>query len=258
LATKKTPAAPAPAALVVPKKAQLVLPDNIRAKFATEVAQIQSRIAAPSGNRIKPTAKKTFRMPDGTENAGPLEAIIVDFVILNAFYEGAYDPDDILPPVCFAFGTDRGTISPHDKLPGEPVCESCAACPNNQFGSSGKGKACNNGYLLALLTPDADATTNFMTIKVSPTGLKHFDAYLRSIMQAVGAPPRAVVTEISLDPESEYASLRFGNPRPNDIIDITEDRLAEAQQMLSTPPDNWLAPPVEKAKPAKKAASRGR
>lgn len=222
--------------------AKVQLPADIKAGFASEIEAMQKRIGAPSGNRIKVTQKKTFRMPSGEENAGPIVACIVDFASANYFYQGVYDPDDILPPDCFALGTEVATMAPHDTVAANmKQASTCALCPQNQWGSAerGKGKACSNTRLLALLAPDANAETPIMVLRVSATGLRPFDAYVGSIARTFQTPPIAVFTSISFDPALDYPSLRFGEPEPvnAEFFQLAMSRRTEAQRILTTPPD---------------------
>lgn len=237
-------------------KAKINLPANISQQLASEVASITSRIGQPSGDRIKVTQSKRFRMPSGEEHAGPLRAVIVDFVSANFLYDGSFDPNDITPPKCAAIGVDIASMAPFDDAT-DVQCDTCAACPMNQFGSAGRGKACQNTRLLALLPEGADAETPLMVLKVSPTALRSFDGYVASIARSFQAPPVAVVTEISLDPNVDYPSLRFGNPTPCDpgLLQQALSRRDEARQRLNTKPD-FAAAAAAAAAPKKAANSR--
>lgn len=226
---------------VVPR-AQVQLPANIRAQLAAEVADIQKRIGVPAGNRIKVTQKKTFRLPTGEESAGPFQAVILDFVSANYFYPGVYDPEDITPPDCFAIGTEVATMAPHADVPADKKqAETCAVCPNNQFGSAlrGKGKACSNCYVLALLPANATEDSPIMTLRVSPTGLRAFDTYVGSIQRSFGTPPVGVITSIGFDPVPDFPSVRFGDPKPisDELLSLALARRDEARRIIATPPD---------------------
>ena len=247
-------AAAAPMEGSVVPRAQVNLPANIRAQLAAEVADIQKRIGAPSGNRIKVTQKKTFRLPTGEESAGPFEAIILDFVSANYFYPGVYDPEDITPPDCFAIGVEVATMAPHeDVLADKKQAEACAICPQNQFGSAqrGKGKACSNCRVLALLPVNATEDSPIMTLRVSPTGLRAFDTYVGSVQRSFGTPPIGVITSIGFDPTPDYPSVRFGDPKPitDELLALALKRRDEARQIIMTPPDTTSMKVVEVKKP---------
>jgi hypothetical protein len=98
-------------------KAKVTLPADIMKELSTEVESIQKRLMSPTGNRIRITQKKTFRMPSGEEGPGPIFGVILDFIVAHYYYTGAYDPEDIQPPECFALGTDISTMIPHVEAP---------------------------------------------------------------------------------------------------------------------------------------------
>lgn len=252
-------------------KAKVNLPVDVNAAMAAEMEQIQKRISAPSGDRIMVTQGKTFKLPNGSE-LDELEAIVVDFCAANFYYTEAYDRGNVVPPACFALGLEPAGLVASDNSP-DKQCASCAACWANQFGSSGKGKACQNTRLLALLTPDADAETPLYLLKVSPTAIKNFDAHVNSVANSFKMPVRAVVTQISFSQESEYATLRFKTLRPaeKDLLLMAHNRLEEARKRLLTEPDvlalkaaNDAPKAKAKAKPApvkalpKKVAAGGK
>lgn len=237
-------------------KAKVNLPVDINAQMAAEVAAIQSRISAPSGDRITATQQKTFKLPNGQE-VDTIEAIVVDFSAANMYYAAAYDRNNITPPDCFALGLEPAVLTPSDSAP-DKQAESCAGCWANQFGSSGKGKACTNTRLLALLPTDADAETPMMVLKVSPTGLRAFDGHVSSVVRSYSMPVRGVVTEISFSPDQEYATMRFRaiGPAPKDLVLLAQSRKDEAQARLLTEPDVSAAAVVAAPKSRKPAAGK--
>ena len=237
-------------------KAKLNLPVDINAQLQAEMAEIQKRISAPTGNRILVTQGKTFKLPNGDE-LDELEAVIVEFVAGNFYYTEAYDRNNIVPPACFALGLEPAGLCPSDNSP-DKQSDSCASCWANQWGSSGKGKACQNTRLLAILPPDADVETPIMTLKVSPTAIKSFDAHVGSVARTVGMPVRAVVTRINFS-EDDFASLRFSTLRPvdKDLLLLAQGRLEEARSILLTEPDVSNAKAADNSKtPAKKPAAK--
>lgn len=254
MATKKAaaPAAKAGTAVAVkkPSGGQVV---DIRAQMAAEIADLANRVGAPGGDTIKVTQDKKFELPDGTKTNGPLKLVIVDFIAANNFYQGAYDKDNITPPACFAIGLDPKAMTPSVNSPLKQ-CNTCVSCPMNQFGSDGAGKACKNGRVLAVLPPDADADTPLWVLKVSPTALKAFDGYVSTIARQFQVPPIGVVTTVSFDDNVTYASLRFGDPEPNQNLESHFGRKEEAKKRLLTEPDvsQFSAAPAKKATPPRR------
>ncbi len=234
---------------VSPKASSAIV--SIKDALARELAAQANKTAPPGGDVIQITQDKHFKLPDGTKHAGPLELVIVEFNSANTFYEGTYDPNNITPPACFAIGDIPTAMAPSDKSPVKQS-DSCGTCPMNQFGSSGKGKACKNTRVLAVLPPDADDDTPLWVLKVSPTALKAFDSYVAEIARKFNVPPVGVVTEVSFDPSQTYATLRFGNPTPNENLATHYSRKEEAQKRLLVEPDvsAYEAPAPAKGKAA--------
>jgi len=224
---------------------------SIQEQLKAQAAAMGERTQPAGGNKIR-TKGKNFILPDGTETPGPLELVIVDFTTVNKFYEGKYDPKNIAPPACFAIGVNPRSMTPSPNSPNLQA-DSCQGCPMNEFGSSGEGKACKNGRMLAVLPPEADDKTDLWILEVAPTGIKGFDGYVGSVARTFQMPPVSVVTTVSLDENVDYPRLMFGNPVPNENLEVCFARQAEAQELLRVEPDvsGYKAP-------AKAPAARGR
>jgi hypothetical protein len=236
MATSKPLKSAGPASTsVVPRKASAGAIVSIKEAIAAQVATLGDRIAPPGGSKIKLSAGK-MTLPDGTTTPGPLEVVVVDFVARNMFYEGDYDANNIQPPVCFAIGTNPLKMVPSANSP-LPQAESCSACPMNQFGSKGKGKACKNERSLAVLPPGSDKDTPLWQLNVSPTGVKSFDGYVAGIARTFQTIPAGVVTTVELDPNESYPRLIFNNPVPNPDLAGDFARQEEARAMLAVEPD---------------------
>lgn len=248
---KSNGAASTAVAVKKPSAANIV---SIQEALKQQVAELGGRISPATGNAIRLGQDKKLNLPDGTKTDGPLELVIVDFVATHNFYAGRFDKDNIVPPDCFAIGTDPKNMVPSPNSP-NPQAKDCQSCPMNQFGSDGKGKACKNGRKLAVLPPDADETTDIWTLGVSPTALKNFDGFVAGVARTFAVPPVGVVATVGLSEAVDYPQLQFTDPKPNDNLPVHFARQAEAREMLMVEPDvsNYQAPT---ARPAKKAARR--
>ena len=238
----------------VPAKAGVTALADIRAQLAAEVAHLKDQIGKPSGSKIR-LKDKTFSFPDGTLDGGPITLAIVDFVSRNHYYVGKYDPKSPALPVCFAVGKNLKDMKPSPNSP-EPQASSCADCPNNQFGSDGRGKACKNTRYLAVLPPDnTDATTELMTLEVSPTGIKKFDALIATLANQ-NRNPMEVSVDVAFDERYEYDTLTFNNTQelPEEVIIANFGRRAEAESILTVEPD--FAPAPAKQAPARRPTRR--
>lgn len=221
-------------------RAKIQLPANVADIMAADVVALQSKLAAPTGKAIQVTQSKQYRFPDGN-TVSSFKGIIVSFVSTNAYYEGDFDRDNIVPPNCFAIGTvknddlERSAASP-DPQP-EDNGFSCRTCWANQWKSAakGNGKACKNSIKLAVLCDDGEVRP----MGVSSTALKPFGEYVRDVVQSFGVAPYGVLTEFSFDNKLDYSSVRCGNP-----LKLNENQLAQvlsvrddAISMLEVEPD---------------------
>lgn len=228
---------------------------NIDAELAKEVSNLQDRIQRPAANAIRTTQDKKFKLPDGSLTEGPIDVIIVDFINQNQYYEGRYDANNITPPTCYAIDKITKNMKP-GKNAAKPQSSECSNCPLNEFGSEGTGKACKNTIVMAILPPDATPETEMMTLRVSPTGLKNFNAYVATVSKLFGAPPIKVITEISFNPSKTYPSLQFAKPRANSQYGTHFARRTEAEIMLTSEPDAPTSTPTAAEPKAKGKTSR--
>lgn len=227
---------------------------NIEEQMARDVALLKGRIQTPSGQKIRLLRTKKFRLPDGTEHPGPMNVVVVDFVSVNKFFDRPYKDGEIVPPACFSINLAPTGMVPSANSP-DKQSEACDGCPNNEFGSKGDGKACGNHRLLAIVAGLGDLASDpkapMWLLEVSPTGLKHFDAYAERVRTQNGRPLYGVVTEIFFDPSSEYPSLRFAKPEDNPNAALHYSRVKEAREILTREPDVSGYKPLAK-KPGKK------
>jgi hypothetical protein len=86
----------------------------------------------------------------------------------------------------------------------------CAGCPQNEFGTSknadgsiGKGKACKDSKILAVLYKGG-----IYQLKVPPASLKGFGSYM-TLLASRGLLPLSVMTNISFDETAGYPQLKF-------------------------------------------------
>jgi hypothetical protein len=187
------------------------LPISAREMLQQETTDISKRISAASGDRIRIQNNRVFVTPDGNEGE-TLEGVVIEFVSSNMFYDSAFDRENPAPPACFAIGPEPATLAPSPNSPNKQS-ESCASCPNNAFGSAGKGKACKNtrlvGFIPASAFDDPDGEIPVWVLSVPPTSVTPFDKFVRGVLNKYRLPPTGVITQITLDNSAQYASPRF-------------------------------------------------
>lgn len=234
---------------------------NIQAELEKQALAIASRVAAPTGNRIKVNTNKSFRLPNGQEGPGPIDVVIVDFAAAHYYYTSPWQENNPVPPVCFAINFDANTLVPSPNSP-DKQAEVCAVCPQNQFESAanGKGKACRNTRQLAVLPLDATDDTPIWLLSLSPTAIQPFDKFVTAMARKYNGPPMKIVTRIGFDPTVNYASLRFADGGPNPILEMAFNRQEEARGLLMQEPDLTqaaLPPAAGAAKAAPRPVMRG-
>ena len=220
--------------------------------FNKEMEDLRARLTAPTGNKIK-MDNKTFKLPSG-DQLDSLDAVIVDFIYFNKYYEGAFDSNNIVPPNCFSLSPLPNGMTPSSNAP-EAQHDNCAACAQNQFGSNGKGKACQNRILMALLPSDATSETPFMILDISPTALKGFNAYVQALMRSYNRPPYGVITKIEFNEAVKWDAPVFGDPQlieDVDFITMVRARLQEARELLMVEPDVAAIAAANEARPKAK------
>lgn len=291
MATKKTTDAPAKPATKKPAAGKAVatigkgskVPDDAKALQAQLLArkqQVLDKLGRPSTPAIAVRNDKSFELPDGSIVQAPefIRAVVIDFASVNSLYEGPYDPKNPEPPICFAAGLGSpDSLIASDKSP-QKQADDCATCPLNQWGSgNGDSKACKNTRKLAVVLMDEmddenrEGDLQFYPLNVSPTGIKHWDGYVRNLATRNDLLPVQVVTKIGFDAQSTWASLRFA---PDEVLG--DDQLAQVlglqeavEDMLTAEPD-WAGFEAQRAerqanrnpaggrRPAAKPAGRAR
>lgn len=233
---------------------------DIKAQMAAELASLQNRVAPAGGDKIQ--LKKTgFHLPNGSIIPAneALELVIVDFVSAQNFYTGKFDPKNIKPPVCFARGDIPSALVPSNNSP-ELQSDACSSCPRFQFGPNNEAKECKTSRILAVLPPDATEDDDLWVLEVSPTGLKGFDGFVRSVATQFQVPPIGVVVSVSMDSSVDYPKLVFSDPRPNEGINAHWGRREQARTRIMQEPDvsSYEAPAPRGAARGGKVAARGR
>ena len=188
-------------------------------------AALQKRVQATS-NIIKINNAGTgFRIPGLGETDGPIDVVILDFIAQNVYYDPSkpFDRDNIEPPICGAKGFDvNDNLIPVEESP-DKQADDCKNCPLNQFGSKGKGKACQNRKIVAVLPPDADDATDILMFDISATGIRKFDQVIAQMATVGGKEPHNFVVTAKPVQAGNSAAKTVGF---SDMKVLDEDRVA--------------------------------
>jgi hypothetical protein len=178
--------------------------DNLIAASGTGGGQAVDHISIKGGrfhivrNGQQPVTLQLFELNVVIVHANP--------GMTKALFEGAWNPDaDAEAPIC---SSDDGVTPRADSE--KPQCGTCAACPQNQFGSKinpqtqKAGKACQDKKTVAVVTPGSE-DGEMLRLQIPAASLKEFGAYLRSL------PVKYcyVVTQITFDTTVSYPKLLF-------------------------------------------------
>lgn len=213
------------------------LPATMKAEMEQAVANLADRIGSAGGDKLKVKGKK-FGFPDGHQEDGPFNFVVIGLVSTNMYYAGRYDPQNPVPPVCWALGTEPKKLVSSANSPDRQNDESCNDCPQNVFGSGeGNAKACKNMRVLGVVAGDSnDPEDPILKLEVAPKGLRNFDNYVTKLA-AKGIHPLAVITQIDFDANEDYPVLTFAAVGPNPNAELHWGRRAEAEEILLAEPD---------------------
>lgn len=185
---------------------------------STAVVDWQAQLAAmavttaeqekPSGNWVSFRAG-VLSFGGNPIKGNKMKVVVVHSLHENQIYKEKFDSNNPgQTPYCFAFAENEEDLKPHpDSL--EPQAESCAVCPNNVWGSDpegGRGKACKNVRRLAMIAFDDMGDINKAPValaKLPVTSVKNWSSYANQIANVLKLPPLAVVTEMSVEPDTK-------------------------------------------------------
>lgn len=241
--------------------------DEALAKQAEEYAQQE---ANTGGGNFIGTRNGILKVNDTPIPNNELGAVVLDSVLLNMYFEGKFDPDDPIPPMCYAFGRSEEEMRPHpdSAKPQNPKCEDCR---HNQFNSAdeGGGKACKNTRRVALISagtmeagklkkwdkPEQFEKGERYYLSVPPTSIRGFAAYVKQLKGALKLPPHGVFTKVKIVPdESTQFKVTFEaiDRVPGPLVPIVIRRNEAERQQIMFPWPKQVArarPTKEKARP---------
>lgn len=251
-------------AVVPAKRTEVTLPEDWEQQLAKYATQASKTAEASAGGGSWLSFKGGVLTYKGVPvQNNETELVVLDQVLENLYYEGAYDPNTPTSPVCFALAREKDELVPHEKSPSKQS-DDCASCEHNKFGSAaqGRGKACKNSQRLAVLAVgdgslEQLAETEVTFAKLPVTSVANYANYVQK-MQALysGMPPFAFVTRLKLIPDakSQFKVLfDFSRRLTKEELGVVFSRVKEAEPQM-IPADPY--PPFET--PAPISPARGR
>lgn len=164
---------------------------------------------------------------------------------IKTLYLSAYNPGDSSPPDC----SSSNGIYP-DAWVSSPQAQKCQTCPKNVFGSAasrtgGKAKACHDSKRLWVVKPDDTDVVYGLNVPIM--SLKNLAEYGKYIARN-NYPLTLVITELSMDDESEFPKLCFkhtgfiSEDLANSVIELNQSR---PWKIIQVPVLTYDGPPAQ-------------
>lgn len=207
------------------------LPAHLAQAGALAASVNQAAATGTGGSTVDHISIKggRFHIVRSGQPAQTLETFSLKVIIVHgnpgmtkAFFKGKWNPDaDSEAPIC---ASDDGIAPRADSS--EIQCASCAACPQNQFGSAinpqtgAEGKACADKKTIAVVTPGR-ADGLMLRLQVPAASLKEYGNFLKALPNV---PYYGVITEIRFDTTVSYPRLLF---KPVDYVSAADFAIVE-------------------------------
>lgn len=216
---------------------------NISEQMARDAEAYKQQEKIGEGRAIT-TRNGIFRIGSGDDAlevpGNQLCAVVLDAVWANVYYDARFDPDNALPPKCYAYGRNEAEMYPHlesmsaDKSyfmpqhtrngPNGFEILGCTGCPMAEWGTAdtGKGKACSNRRKLALLPagqftregrewvldlyddPRHFQNADIYTLSLPVTSVRGWSKYVQWLSANHNRPPYGAVTRIWIEPDTKH------------------------------------------------------
>lgn len=243
---------------------QLVNYDEELAKLAKKATAVEKPSSSTLSVKAGVLAYNSTPVP-----GNKMDCIIIASTHANLFYEDKYDPNNIKNPVCFAYCGDPDTedMIPHPKA-SKPQAERCADCWANKWESDldgGRGKACKNSRVLALIPADVQAE-DLPTVEIATLNLpvmtvsKKWSPYVHKLATLYNRPPLGMITTIGTQPDQKSQFLvTFDDKAPVDqsllggLIAKSQEVAPLLQRVYEANPE----PTEDDKKAAEKRRTRG-
>jgi hypothetical protein len=218
-------------------------------ELAEAAAAAKGTAAAAGGGTARISIQGGILQIDGNPVPGnELVCLVADFVMENRYFTSDFDPDNPSSPDCYAYGRELEDMGPHDDAE-DKQHETCAGCPQNEWGSSdkGRGKACRNTYKLLVVPagtleggrftpPEAedDLSGELYSLSIPPTSLKAYTAYVDA-QSARLRPQWGIYTKVIVrgDKKNQVAvSFQHAGDVPTELLQAARTRNQEAARVI--------------------------
>lgn len=236
---------------------ELTVPDWLKNKIDSGEVKADAEKVVSTVDSVPRITLKTrkFNFVENGETiiktGDPIHVVIVgvqpEHGMAKTYYAGEYEPGDSSPPDCSS--TDG--IRP-DSWINTPQSDLCATCPHNKWGSAkaiggGKAKKCRDSKRLAVINAKNLGEGTVYLLNVTVASLKNLSNFGKELAKQ-GIPLEAVVTQISINDEVDWAMLEFdaAGVLNEEQGMIAFQRAGEYKEQLSlSAPASTSAPKIE-------------
>ena len=207
---------------------------DVDAMLAKKAAAMRENIKT-STSLISVTKAGQIQLPDKSL-VDEVDLVVLDYRYRNVYYSAPWREGEYTEAECFAIGESHNdTLVPLETSP-KKQCDTCKACEWNQFGSHpmGRGKKCQNQFLIAAVRPDADES-EILLLKASPTAVALVAPYMLRMADMHGHPIK-VITTFGVDMTKTYARLKADFQAPNPNYAAHAQLLVDAERAVTSPP----------------------
>lgn len=237
------------------------VPAHIAAHFAEAGSNIENKQSVPS---LSPMGKQWTVSLDGTkttltkrnadgdaEPVNTMKVVIVDFAKRRGrtFYEGAYDPANESPPVCWSADGIAPDASVPDEVKQTKTSFKCDTCPMSAKGSKvddrGKATTACSQHRMLVVVPANKLDFEPLRLKIamtsdwdkqSPdaeaTGWYAFQNYLDFLKSRGAERTDAIVTRMKFDPNVAYPKIFFKAERFLEANELAQVAPLAAQESV--------------------------
>jgi len=231
------------------------LPADMMAALAAEAKEAAAS-ERPAVSKLS-TANGQLKYMGDPVAGNNMDVMILYASYRRVWYSGAYDPNNIKNPDCFALAeTDE------DMIPGasNPVNPTCNGCPKNEWKSDvqngvvRKGKACKESRRMIMMTaamfndpsldpsalPDAIKKAELAILDLPVTSAKNYGGFVNTVAAMVNVPPWAVIANVKVQPSKNQFEVILTPLRvlPGAaVVMAVKSRLEDAKRLALEPYD---------------------
>ena len=226
----------------------LALPSSVMARLAQQAKDVAAK-ERPAIGKISLRAG-VLSYGGNSMPGNKMDAIIIATGYRNVWYAGAFDPDNVVSPNCFALSLSDENMVPHANVI-EPVNATCEGCKYNEWKSAGgnsKGKACKQTRRLVMLPGSVVTDANpgetirsaeLAVMDLPVTSVRNYSTFVNALAASAGVPPHAAICQISVVPDVKTQFKVKFQPMSvvptEEILLAIESRLAGAETIAIEP-----------------------